>query len=198
MALRKRVIDTGIFKIEETSPGDDIPEFCQEVRQMVREGNDLVGLLKRMREEAVAVRMKHCPGLPLTASHDALPPITWDAAELIYQIDALEGLDILTPDEIDMLGRGFCIGTHHERMSVRPFEPHARRGRNQLAAASKGGKAKAKRGPSDETIARVRAEFEAISQRSPDLSRAELCRRAGAKFGVKPRTVDRRLRIKKV
>jgi hypothetical protein len=41
MSLQRRVLDTGIFQIEEISAGDDTAEFVREMVRMVKEANEV-------------------------------------------------------------------------------------------------------------------------------------------------------------
>lgn len=189
MDHRETVVDTGIFKTTVCEPDDDPAAFAEWLVNDIKGQPTLKERLAAARQEAAAILTAHgCCADGRRAPSDSAPPVCHDASVLIGSIDMLMACwDSDSKDET--AERIFWIGATLERMRARPFEKAARGGRRQLEGASKGGRARSRRGADPFA---VHARIEALkAELGPSAKMDTVCGIAGREFRIHPRTAYR-------
>jgi hypothetical protein len=188
---------TGIYRREIRTFGPDAESLKEGLEELARDldlDRQLAGLkaIAQCELEACGAK-KERRGCPYTLPENP-PPAARDANELLVDIHILDHW-LEEGNARAAAWIAIRIGRRTERMMVRRFEPHAKRGRTVLAAASRGG---TERWSNEETRAGLetrqreyRVGVDAIHREYPRLSWSAVCARVAKKHGVSAKTVQR-------
>jgi hypothetical protein len=184
---RETVIDTGIFKVTECTPGEDMEAFAQWLADDLHRQPTFWDDLEQARLEAREILVRH--GLPpdgRVSRPDEDPPVCDDAAYVSSGVDELRARWSWMEKE-EVANRVFYITTAMARMRTRPFEPAAERGLKQIEGAAKGGRARA----DSEKPGQVLARFQELQRADPSVKVGSICAQVADEFDITERTVYR-------